>query len=167
MEDQECKRIYRQVSAMHNENGERLEIFAFIKQKPNYFEDFVEKTNAISSSPIPFKSSKPQTGNIILYTGDVFKDIQNSTIISKSKVENAFNRLPNEESRKAHVELTDLIKKSENPAAGAIFDSFNEELKKPTPDKSRLEKLGEGIQQVLPTVTAVAGCVTKILSYFN
>lgn len=140
---------------------------AFIKQRPNYFDDFVEKTNAISLYPVPYNTSTPQISTINMY-GDIFQNINNSTIVSKSSLENAFNTLkPDNETREALVKIAEFISNSENHAAGALYNTFTEELTKTPQDKSRLKSIWNGIEAVLPAVTSVAGVVSKIIPLFG
>jgi predicted transcriptional regulator len=101
--------------------------------------------------------------------GDVFRDIQNATIINKSLVENSFNKVKrehDEETSKALVKVAEFIENSKDPAAGALFNNFNEELNKPQPDKSRLKSFWTGIEKALPTITTIAGAVAKIAPLF-
>ncbi len=100
---------------------------------------------------------------------DVFQNIQNSTILNKSIVENAFNRVKkehDEDTSKALVKIAEFIEKSGDPAAGALFTNFTEELNKPTPDKSRLKSFWSGVEKALPTINTVAEAVAKIVPLF-
>jgi hypothetical protein len=165
-DDKECQLLYNQLAAMSNETGKRLEILGFIKRHPSSFDEFVDKTNAISSNPIPYIGNDTTVGNTY-YTGDVFQNIQNSTIVSKSSVQNAFNKLKDKEISNALVKVADFINESGDKAAGSLFNHFTEELNKSPPDKSRLKGLWSGIVSVLPTVNSVTGTVDKIMSLFN
>jgi hypothetical protein len=168
-EDEVCKQLRRQVSAIQSDRGRRLEIYGFIKRKVNYFEDFLDQTNAISLSPIPFNTDKTQIPNVhYTFMGDVFQNIQNSNIVSKSSIENAFNKLEpsDKETRDAFVKVAEFINKSGDPAAGALFTNFADELNKSTPEKSRLKSLWSAIEKVLPAVASVAGDMAKITPLF-
>jgi hypothetical protein len=101
--------------------------------------------------------------------GDTFKDIKNSTIINKSLVENSFNKVRREhddEVSNALVQIAQFIEEKGDPAAGALFDQFNQELNKPQSDKSRLQSIWSGIEKVLPSITTIAGTVAKIAPLF-
>lgn len=65
------------------------------------------------------------------------------------------------------MKIAEYIDKSGDLAAGALLNSFADELNKQTPDKSRLEKLWSGIERVLPTVTSVTSAANKIISLFS
>ncbi len=76
---------------------------------------------------------------------EIFKDIQNATIISKSNVENSFNKIIKEydgEVATALIEIAKFIEESGDVSAGILFDKFNEELNQPQPDKSKLKRYG-------------------------
>jgi len=107
-----------------------------------------------------------ETGRVM---GDVFKDIQNATVINKSLVENSFNKVKtehDEETSKALVEVAKFIEKSKNPAAGVLFDSFNQELNKSQPDKSKLKSFWEVLQNALPSIATISDSVAKIVRLF-
>jgi hypothetical protein len=166
IDDRECKQIYNQVSATQSETGKRLEIYGFIKSQPKYFEDFLDKTNAISLSPTTLNADKTQIRNVYnTYMGDVFQNIQNSSIVNKSSLENAFNKLSpsDKETRDAFVKVAEFINKSGDPAAGALFTNIADELNKPTPEKSRLKNLWSAIEKVLPTVASITNDMAKII----
>jgi hypothetical protein len=102
--------------------------------------------------------------------GDVFRDINNATVINKSLVENSFNKVKSEhdeETGKALVEVAKFIEKSGDPASGELFDKFNEELSKPEPDKSRLKSFWTTIQNNLPSLVSISESVARIVSLFT
>jgi hypothetical protein len=107
----------------------------------------------------------------IFITGDGFKDITGSTIINESLIKDSFNKVQseyrNEEAGKALIEIAGFIEKSGDPAAGALFDNFNQELNKPQSEKSKLKKFWEGIEKVLPSIGTAADAVSKITSLFH
>lgn len=78
LEDAQCKQKCKLISAIKTEKGRRLEIYGFINDKPNYFEDFLEKTNAISLTPIPYIPSKTQIRN------EANEQVQNNNIQEKN-----------------------------------------------------------------------------------
>jgi hypothetical protein len=101
--------------------------------------------------------------------GYVFQNIHNATIINKSNVQNAFNKVGkeyDEETSKALVKVAEFIENSKDPAAGVLFDNFTEELNRPEPDKSKLKSFWSGIEKALPTITSIATTVAKISSLF-
>ena len=66
--------------------------------------------------------------------GDVFSNIQNSTIINKSLVEGSFNKAKENgslEAADALVKVAEEVNKSANKEAGEMFDAFNRELQAP------------------------------------
>ncbi len=101
--------------------------------------------------------------------GDVFENITNSSIISRSHVENAFNRTQQElgnEVAAAILEIAKYVHQSGNPAAGAVFDQFVTEVDQDKPDKSRLRKLWDGVVAILPDVAKLAGAGAAIATLF-
>jgi len=164
IENEECKLKFKQISAMQNEKERRMEILSFIKEKPNYFEDFVQKTDALSLNPIYYYASRQQVGSTFNMYGDIFQNIHGSTIVNKSSLENAFNTLhPDQETSEALIMVAEFISNSGNHAAGALYNAFTDELTKSTPEKPRLKGIWKGIEAILPAVTSVAGVVTKII----
>jgi hypothetical protein len=101
--------------------------------------------------------------------GDVFQNVSNATIINKSTVQNAFNKIENEydeETSKALINVAEFIEKSNEPAAGALFNSFVDEINKPQPDKSKLKSFWSGIQNVLPSIVSISESIAKIVTLF-
>jgi hypothetical protein len=100
--------------------------------------------------------------------GDKFSDIHNSTIVNRSFVENAFNKVNNQdqEAAKALLEVSKLVAKSGNKEAGELLDQFNEELAKPEPRKSLLKRSWDGLVLLLPTIKEVAGAAAAIAKLF-
>ncbi len=102
-----------------------------------------------------------------LSMGDIFKDIANSTIINKANVKNAFNKIDQEHGKdysESLLKITEFLMKENNPAAGALFNQFNQELTNPQPRKTMLEKFVGWIQKVLPSAVSLATEFTKIIS---
>lgn len=158
---------------------DRMEISSFLQNEAedvtgDFFREAKRKARETSGEPtssIPDSTneSKPDAGPIInVFTGDVYQGIENSTIVSKSSVENAFNKLGQDpELSRTIVDIAQFIDKSGNPAAGALFNKFTEELNKPAPDKSRLRSFGEAIENVLPTMNSLSLAFSKILYLFS
>ncbi|MCK4798545.1 MAG: hypothetical protein KAT05_14280 [Spirochaetes bacterium] len=107
-------------------------------------------------------------GNSIM--GDVFKNINNATIINKSVVKDSFIKLKKEyddDVAKAFLQIGEFIENSGDMSAGILFDKFNEELNKPKPEKTTLKKIWGGIEKTLPTITTISEVITKISPLFN
>jgi hypothetical protein len=103
------------------------------------------------------------------FMGDTFSNIQNSTIVSRSLVEQAFNSAKvtaGAEAAEALRKIAEFVAASGNKEAGELLDQFNEELARPEPRKSLLKRSWESLVQVLPTVTAVAGAAGAIAKLF-
>lgn len=88
----------------------------------------------------------------------------NSNVIGKSIVSGGVYNVKrhDDEIRKGLYKIAEFIEKSNNPAATALFDGFNEELNKPQPDVSRLRSLWSGIEKVLPSIAEMSETVRKI-----
>ena len=104
-------------------------------------------------------------------SGDSFQNIESgTTIINKSLVQGSFNKVEREygeETKKALEQVSQFIEKSNNPAAVALFNSFNQELSKPEREKSTLKGIWDGIEKVLPSIATIAGAVSKITALFG
>jgi hypothetical protein len=101
--------------------------------------------------------------------GDQYKNITGSTIINRSVLTDSLNKVRierGEDVAKALELVADVVSKSGNKRAGELFDSFNEELKKPEPKKSVLRSLWDGLVSALPTISTMAGVAQKIASLF-
>ncbi len=101
--------------------------------------------------------------------GDVFKNIQNATIINKAVVTNSFNKVRkeyNEDTAKALLQIGEFIEKSGDVSAGILFNKFNEELNKPQPEKSTLKKIWGGIEKTLPTIITLSDVIVKLAPLF-
>ena len=102
--------------------------------------------------------------------GDNFKVIgSGNTIVSRSKVQNAFNRVQaahNEDVAKALVEIEEAINKSGSKEAAENFDSFSDELGKPAPKKSLLKTLWQGTLEALPALKELPDVISKVSGLF-
>jgi hypothetical protein len=101
--------------------------------------------------------------------GDKFSNISNATIINRSTVENAFNRLRNESGTEIAEALKTValhVADSGNVAAGTMFDNFAQELNAPAPDKGRLRQFWDGLVAVLPSVASIGEAAAKIVGLF-
>lgn len=102
--------------------------------------------------------------------GDKFENIQNATIVNRSHVESAFNTARETlgpDVADAIVQLAEAVERSQNAAAGAIFDQFTGELERTEPDRSRLRQLWDGLVELVPDITAMAGVATTIGKLFS
>ncbi|WP_339133995.1 MAG: hypothetical protein WGN25_14220 [Candidatus Electrothrix sp. GW3-4] len=94
----------------------------------------------------------------------------NNNIINHSTVENAFNNVKDEhdeEVAKALISIEEAINNSGNKEAVENFESFNEELAKPTPKKSILKTLWKGTLEALPELAKLIDVVSKIEGLFS
>jgi hypothetical protein len=99
-----------------------------------------------------------------VHMGDVFQGISNSTIVSRSKVEGAFNRLQESgqgESAKLLVEIGKRVSDANNAAAGAVFSQLAEELSKPAHDKGILKSCWDGLVAILPSLASLSAEVIR------
>ena len=99
-----------------------------------------------------------------VHMGDVFQGISNATIISRSKVEGAFNRLQDSgqsESAKLLVEIGNHVSDANNVAAGAVYSQMTEELSKPAHDKGVLKSCWDGLVAILPPLASLSTEVIK------
>lgn len=103
---------------------------------------------------------------IINVMGDYFNNISNATIVNKSVVQNAFNKVKeaiDEETAAALAHLAEHVEKSGSNEAGEVFNAFTEELQKPEPKKSLLKSFWTGLNTLLPTVSTIAGIAEKVV----
>lgn len=101
--------------------------------------------------------------------GDKFENIQNSTIINRSVVSDAFNKIKEgygEDVANALMQIAEFIEESGNKEAGELFDGFNNEIKEQEPKKSVLKSLWGGIENALPTIIAVSEAIIKLKTIF-
>ena len=84
-------------------------------------------------------------------------------------VTESFNKVKaeyDEETANALAEVTKFIAGSNNPAVGAVFNDFSNELKMAEPDKSKLKSLWNGVETLLPSIATISGAVAKIATLF-
>lgn len=94
----------------------------------------------------------------------------NPTIINKSSVEKSFNNILRdygEDMIKALEQTKEFIRKSGDVPADTLYDNFDDELNKPQPDKSVLQKLWSGIETLLPEIKTKSEQVSKISTLFH
>lgn len=99
-----------------------------------------------------------------VYMGDIFQGISNSTIVSRSTVEEAFNRLQDSgqgESAQLLIQIGKLVSDANNAAAGAVYSQMANEISKPTHDKSVLKSCWDGLVAILPPLANLSAEVVK------
>jgi hypothetical protein len=105
--------------------------------------------------------------------GDNFSDIRNSTIVNRSLVEKAFNKLNaagDADAAGALRKIAEVVAQSGNKEAGELFDLFNEELTRtppPPPRKSVLKSSWDGLVKTLPAIAAIAGAVAALGKFWS
>jgi len=112
-------------------------------------------------------------GNVsadVLAVGSEAKAEKNVTIVNRSQVENAFNKINrehDEETAKAILQVEEAVNRSGNLEAVENFDAFNEELGKPEPKKSLLKTLWSGLLEALPAIKELPSVVDNITKLFG
>jgi hypothetical protein len=99
-----------------------------------------------------------------VYMGDVYQGISNSTIVSRSKVEGAFNRLQDggqSESAKLLVEIGKRVSDANNAGAGAVYNQMADEISKSTNDKGVIKSCWNGLVAILPPLASLSTEVIK------
>lgn len=99
-----------------------------------------------------------------VHMGDVFQGISNSTIVSRSTIEGAFNRLQSSghiEGAALLVEIAKRVAEANNPAAGAVYAQMAHELSKPSHDKGLLKSFWDGLVAILPPLATLSTEVIK------
>jgi hypothetical protein len=84
--------------------------------------------------------------------GDHFENIHGSTIVTHSELTSSLNHLQQRfgtDTRDALQQMADFIIRTDNAAAGAIFQNFSNEVKKDQPKKHLLQECWDGIMKVL------------------
>jgi len=109
---------------------------------------------------------RPQFTNYFggVHMGDVFQGISNSTIISRSIVENAFNRLQESgdtEAAALMLKIGNTVSASESVAAGAVYSQMAQEVAKPEQDKSVIKDCWDGLVKILPSLAELSAAVIK------
>jgi hypothetical protein len=99
-----------------------------------------------------------------VHMGDIYQDISNSTIVSRSKVEGAFNRLQDGgqgESARLLVEIGKRVSDAGNPAAGGVYNQMADEISKPMHDTSIIKSCWDGLVAILPPLASLSAEVIK------
>ncbi len=105
-----------------------------------------------------------------LVMGDKFEGISNATIVNRSLVEHAFNKTKeriDENTADALLSIAEQVEKSQNSAAGVLFDSFMTEVKEEKPNKSKLRQCWEGLIAILPDFVRLADAGAKVTKLFT
>jgi molybdopterin-binding protein len=104
-------------------------------------------------------------GDVVI---NIIRDIEHSTVITSSLVQNSFNQIKQHdaETAEALLKIADFIDKSNNKGAGELLDSINKELVKPEPSKPVMKSLWDGIIKILPDITKLTEAVSKIAKLF-
>jgi len=158
-------------------SGENVPILSDFDEHRNHFSNPTEFTlHGIQSHvDLPRVSAYGQYYNLTINTGaivmgDVFQNISGSTIVTKSKVENSFNRIKQEHSEDvavALIRLAEVVSDSGNTDAGELLDAFNDELAKEEPKQSLLRSYWDGLTTALPTISTMADVVQKLNGLFG
>jgi hypothetical protein len=103
---------------------------------------------------------------VVVNMGDVFSNIgAGATIVNRSTVQNAFNKVRSQygdDVAQALNRVEEEINKSGNKDAADTFNSFNEELQKPTPKKSVLQALWQGVLTAVPVIGQLTDVISRI-----
>ena len=105
-----------------------------------------------------------------VYMGDYFGIIQNSTLINRSRVENAFNSIASageDEIAAALAEiLSHLESTSASPKAIESYEDLVEEVAKTDRKSSKLEAFWKRLVELAPSVATVAGATKVVAALF-
>lgn len=99
-------------------------------------------------------------------SGDVFRNIgAGAVIINRSALSHAMNaagRTGGTETAAAIEQIARYIEESGSAEAAENFNAFNEELRRPSPRKSLLKWLWNGVVAALPAVASLADATARI-----
>lgn len=133
-------------------------------QTPNYNQSQPKQPSvAVTINNQNTMDNRNQGGDRITVNGD------NNIVVNRSIVQHAFNKVKDEhdeETAKALLRIEEAINNSGNKEAVENFESFNEELAKPTPKKSILKTLWKGTLEALPELTKLIDMIEKIEKLF-
>jgi len=96
--------------------------------------------------------------------GDKFENVQNSTIINRSKLREAQFAIQSHGKDVGDVldKVAAIVEASRNAAAISLFDNLVGEFQKPEPSKSVLKQFWIGLTKLLPDIAKIAGAAAKI-----
>ncbi len=101
---------------------------------------------------------------------DIFQNISNSTIISRSVVGQSYNKIREtygSDTATALVRIAEEIQRAGNDNAAQLFAAFNKELDRPEPRKPLLRALWEGITKAAPTIAQLSEVAVSIVKLFS
>jgi hypothetical protein len=101
------------------------------------------------------------------FMGDKYGNITNSTVVVRSSVQDAFNKISkdiDQETGNAIVQAAEIVENSNNPAAGSLYTSFAEELKSEHRDTEKLKSYWDALVTILPDVASVGNSILKVFS---
>lgn len=97
--------------------------------------------------------------------GDKFENISNSTIVNRSTLNNALNKLTAEYDdafKKSLEEVADYIDGAKHIKSAELFDGFSKELNSNQANKSILSALWSGLVKALPDTSKIAASIATI-----
>ncbi|WP_150748756.1 hypothetical protein [Pseudomonas fluorescens] len=113
--------------------------------------------------------AKTKNMSVEVVMGDKYENIQNSTIINRSIVNDALKNVEDQcgtEMAKALESIARAVEESRSVAGGALFESFSKELQKKEPNKSALREFWEGLMKVVPNISTMVEATAKIAVLF-
>lgn len=113
--------------------------------------------------------AKKQNLSVEIIMGDKFENIQNSTVINRSVVNDAIKVVQTEagaDVAKALETIAKAVEDSRSIAAGAVFESFSRELQREEPDKSALREFWDGLIKLAPSISTLTEAAAKIATLF-
>src|SRR5271170_170090 len=102
--------------------------------------------------------------------GDRITAHAGATVINRSTVQNAFNKVKKEHDEgtaELLKKVADIIEKSADPRAITLFNSFSDQLQQKQPDKTILESLWQSLMGALPAISSIAGAAAGIAKLFT
>src|SRR5262249_14905895 len=102
--------------------------------------------------------------------GDKFENVQNSTIINRSVVQDAIKSVQKSSKSDisaALVAVAEIIERSNNAAAASVFNRFVGELKVEQPSKPVLKQCWDGLTGLLPDIAKLADAGAKLVPLFS
>ena len=141
------------LKALGDELRTRLTALGFNNQNIDQMQIFARKWREQSSEYPETTTLHHLTHQTINIIGGNYFESHNATIINDSLVVNSFNKVKtkiDEETSRTLFKAAEIIEKSGNKSAGALFDKFNTELIKPQPEKSKLSNLWNKTVEVPP-----------------
>ena len=120
------------------------------------------------------KTEEPSKSKVIVIeevnVGPTYKNVQNSTIVNDSFVENSFNKIKSdfdEQTANAFKKIAKEIITSKNQEAEDNFKAFSKELEESEPKKFVLKSLWKDVADALPSILQMTDVVSKITKLFG